>query len=32
MPLALGSPVELGGVRLSVQVWNPAPSVGQVIG
>lgn len=32
LPLALGSPVELGGVRLSVQVWNPAPSVGRVIG
>jgi len=32
IPLALGSPVELGGVRLSIQAWNPTPSVGQVIG
>ncbi len=30
--LALGSPVELAGVRLSVQVWNPTPAIGQVVG
>lgn len=31
LPLALGSPVEVAGVRLSVQVWNPTPAIGHVV-